>query len=103
MEPEQAILYARIVEEPPTRRTASPAAFPPLGPLAFLTPREREVAALLLRGRSNRQIAEVLVITERTAETHVCRILSKLELDSRAQIAAWVIDNGLLDTRARAS
>jgi non-specific serine/threonine protein kinase len=103
MEPEQAILYARIVEEPPTRRTASPAALPPLGPLAFLTPREREVAALLLRGLSNRQIAEVLVITERTAETHVCRILSKLELDSRAQIAAWVIDNGLLDTRARAS
>jgi len=53
---------------------------------------------------SNRQIAEALVITERTAETHVCRILSKLGLDSRAQIAAWIIDNGLLDVRpARAS
>jgi len=46
---------------------------------------------------SNRQITEALVIT-------VCRILSKLGLDSRAQIAAWIIDNGLLDERpARAS
>ena len=82
-----------------SRAPESPAALPAQGPLAWLTPREREVAALLLRGMSNRQIAEDLVITERTAETHVCRILSKLGLDSRAQIAAWVIDNGLLESR----
>ena len=107
MDLNKAIQYARTVDEPPTttstRAAESPAALPPQGPLAWLTPREREVAALLLRGMSNRQIAEELVITERTAETHVCRILSKLGLDSRAQIAAWVIDNGLLETRARAS
>ena len=101
MELEQAIAFARTAEEPvpTTRAPESPAALPAQGPLAWLTPREREVAALLLRGMSNRQIAEDLVITERTAETHVCRILSKLGLDSRAQIAAWVIDNGLLETR----
>jgi predicted ATPase/DNA-binding CsgD family transcriptional regulator len=100
---EQAISYARAADEPaPTTKVAaeSPTALPAQGPLAWLTPREREVAGLLLRGMSNRQIAEDLVITERTAETHVCRILSKLGLDSRAQIAAWVIDNGLLETRA---
>src|SRR5919199_451812 len=100
---EQAISYARAADEPaPTTKVAaeSPTALPAQGPLAWLTPREREVAGLLLRGMSNRQIAEDLVITERTAETHVCRILSKLGLDARAQIAAWVIDNGLLETRA---
>ena len=75
-----------------------------IGRPCLADPREREVAAQFVRGMSNRQIAEALVITERTAETHVCRILSKLGLDSRAQIAAWIIDNGLLDARpARAS
>jgi DNA-binding NarL/FixJ family response regulator len=44
---------------------------------------------------SNRQIAEQLVITERTAETHVCRILSKLGLGSRAQMAALIMDQQL--------
>jgi non-specific serine/threonine protein kinase len=44
---------------------------------------------------SNRLIAEQLVITERTAETHVCRILSKLGLGSRAQIAALVLGQQL--------
>jgi DNA-binding CsgD family transcriptional regulator len=64
------------------------------GPLASLTQREQEVAALVLRGRSNRQIAEALVISERTAETHVCRILKKLNLDSRAELAGLFIDGG---------
>jgi DNA-binding NarL/FixJ family response regulator len=91
------------VEETPAKVASHPAALPPNGPLAWLTPREREVAALLLRGLSNRHIAEELVITERTAETHVCRILSKLGLDSRAQIAAWIMDNGLMDSRPRAA
>lgn len=103
MDLERAVLYARTVEEQMESRKATPVGLPAQGPLAWLTPREREVAALLLRGLSNRHIAEELVITERTAETHVCRILSKLGLDSRAQIAAWIIDNGLIDVRARAS
>jgi DNA-binding NarL/FixJ family response regulator len=58
-----------------------------------LTAREREVARLLLRGMTNRQIGAELGITERTAETHVCRILAKLNLDSRAQFARFVVDN----------
>jgi DNA-binding CsgD family transcriptional regulator/tetratricopeptide (TPR) repeat protein len=56
----------------------------------LLSPREREVAALIAEGRSNRQIGETLVISERTAEHHVQSILSKLGFDSRAQVAAWV-------------
>ena len=55
-----------------------------------LTSREREVAALVAGGLSNRQIATRLTIAERTAENHVEHILGKLGFRSRAQIAAWV-------------
>ena len=54
-----------------------------------LTPRELEVATLISRGHTNRRIAEVLVIAERTAETHARNIREKLGLTTRAQIAAW--------------
>jgi DNA-binding NarL/FixJ family response regulator len=58
-----------------------------------LTPREREVARLLAEGRSNREIAEQLVITEGTAEVHVKRILSKLGFHSRSQVARWMAEH----------
>jgi ATP/maltotriose-dependent transcriptional regulator MalT len=51
-----------------------------------LSPREDEVAELVARGRTNRQIAEQLVISERTVETHVSRILGKLRVESRAAV-----------------
>jgi DNA-binding CsgD family transcriptional regulator len=54
-----------------------------------LTAREREVAALVATGLSNKEIAEKLVISERTAEGHVEHILGKLEFRSRSQIASW--------------
>ncbi|MER6600987.1 ATP-binding protein [Streptomyces parvus] len=57
----------------------------PLGPL---TPREREVADLVIEGLTNRQIAERLYISKRTADTHVEHILTKLGVTSRVQIAA---------------
>ncbi len=56
---------------------------------ALLTRREREVAALVAMGLSNKEIAEKLVISERTAEGHVERILGKLGFRSRAAIASW--------------
>jgi predicted ATPase/DNA-binding CsgD family transcriptional regulator len=98
---EQAVLYARspTVETPAqSAQSGARAAEARVdNELAWLTAREREVVGLLLRGQSNRQIAEDLVVTERTAETHVCRILNKLGLRSRAQIPAWAIDHGLLE------
>lgn len=57
-----------------------------------LTKRELEVAALIAEGRSNREIAQRLVISEGTAEVHVKRILSKLGFRSRAQVAVWVVE-----------
>ena len=62
---------------------------------ARLTPREREVAALVARGLTNRQIAAELVIGERTAEMHVGNLLGKLGLTSRAQLAVWAVERGL--------
>jgi non-specific serine/threonine protein kinase len=60
-----------------------------------LTRREHEVAALVARGLTNRQIADELVITEGTAANHVKHILARLVLDSRVQIATWAIEHGL--------
>jgi DNA-binding NarL/FixJ family response regulator len=57
-----------------------------------LTPREQEVAALVARGFTNRQISTVLGISERTAGNHVAKILKKLGLRSRSQIASWAIE-----------
>ena len=55
-----------------------------------LTPREREVAALVGEGLTNRQIAARLYLSERTAQNHVQHILTKLGLPNRGQIAVWV-------------
>jgi DNA-binding NarL/FixJ family response regulator len=60
-----------------------------------LTTREREVALLIAQGKTSREIAEALVITERTADTHADRIRVKLGLHSRAEIVAWVLSQGL--------
>ncbi|MFE4455873.1 ATP-binding protein [Nocardia tengchongensis] len=55
----------------------------------LLTRREREVAALVARGRTNRQIARALGISERTAEVHVHNIAGKLGASGRAEVAVW--------------
>jgi len=57
-----------------------------------LTRRELEIAGLLAEGLTNREIAARLVIAQRTAETHVDHILSKLGMTSRAQVAAWIAE-----------
>jgi non-specific serine/threonine protein kinase len=58
-----------------------------------LTARERQIATLVAQGRSNKQIAEHLVIALRTAEGHVERIRNKLGVSSRTQIVAWVFEH----------
>ena len=57
----------------------------------LLTRREREIVAQLARGRTNREIADSLVISERTVENHVSSVLSKLGLETRAQVAIWAL------------
>lgn len=65
-----------------------------------LTGREREVAALIGQGKTNGEIANELVLSKRTVESHVSKILSKLGLTSRGQIMRWAIDHGLTQTPA---
>ncbi len=60
-----------------------------------LTEREREVAALIAQGRSNREIAGMLFVTVRTVEAHITRILDKLDFKSRTEIAGWAVAKGL--------
>ena len=61
-----------------------------------LSHREREVALLVTRGHSNRQIADELVIAPATVERHVANILRKMGFRSRAQIAAWIVEHNVL-------
>jgi non-specific serine/threonine protein kinase len=64
-----------------------------------LTRRERQIAELVHHGLSNKEIADSLVISPRTAETHVENILTKLGFTSRTQIAAWVGEQRRSDDR----
>jgi DNA-binding NarL/FixJ family response regulator len=67
------------------------------GPIAELTSRELDVLRLVAAGEPNKQIAAELGISERTARTHVSRILRKLRLDSRTQAALWAVRQGLVE------
>jgi pimeloyl-ACP methyl ester carboxylesterase/class 3 adenylate cyclase/DNA-binding CsgD family transcriptional regulator len=81
----------------PTAPVREPAASARGG--AALSRREREIAVLVALGLSNRQIAEELVISPATAERHVANILGKLGFHTRAQVAAWAVEQGLLQSR----
>ena len=83
LDPQVARLLARRIR---SRRDDEPAREP-------LTDREREVLALVAKGHSNKEIAALLDITERTARTHVSNILGKLDLASRTQAALWAIEH----------
>jgi len=61
-----------------------------------LTPREREVLALLARGRANKVIARDLGVSERTVKTHVSNILGKLNLTDRTQAAVYAVRHGIV-------
>ena len=86
-------LTRRLIEEhvrrPPPVRGVSDA-------LRDLTEREREVLILIARGRSNADIARTLVVTLATVKTHVNRVLTKLEVRSRAQAVVTAYETGLV-------
>jgi non-specific serine/threonine protein kinase len=94
---EEALRDGRSAPEaaiPPQAASAAPAADP-------LSPREREVAALIAQGLTNGEIADRPVISEWTADTHVRHILTKLSYRSRAQVATWAAERGLLASEPR--
>ncbi|MFN2203176.1 MAG: helix-turn-helix transcriptional regulator [Caldilineaceae bacterium] len=78
------------------RSTESIGAHRPARPGALhtdLTPREMDIAREVGLGKSNKQIAETLHITVKTVETHLTRVYSKLDMDSRTQVALWIAEN----------
>jgi non-specific serine/threonine protein kinase len=85
---ERAAAVALALREEPAEGAAPPT---PSGPL---TRRQREVADLVAQGLTDREIAVRLVISPRTAESHVEQILTRLGFRSRAQIAAWTVAQG---------
>jgi len=97
---DRAVEYALALAgdaDAPAPTAALPA--PPQPAAETLTRREREVALLLARGQSDREIAATLAISPATAGVHVHRILAKLALRSRHQVAAWAVAQGLLPPR----
>jgi predicted ATPase/DNA-binding CsgD family transcriptional regulator len=89
---EQAVRYAQQIRVRPAPEQQAEAK------VDQLTEREREVAALIGQGKTNREIAQELVLSKRTVEKHAANILSKLGLTSRAQIVRWAIEKGLVQS-----
>src|SRR5262249_34058185 len=89
----EAVAAALSPAEPPTgaagAQGGAPRSRPARAPATGLTVREREVAALIARGLTNRRIGETLVITEGTAASHGVPMLGERGFSSRAKIAAW--------------
>ena len=79
--------------EPPIDDTRTPDEEPPAD--AGLTARELEIVRLIAKGRTNQEIADELYISLRTAQTHVSNVLTKLQVGSRAAIAAYAVRHGL--------
>jgi non-specific serine/threonine protein kinase len=91
----EAIEYALSEMEPVPLAAPTPEEPPAAEPKERLTRREQEVAVLVARGLTNRQIAIELGISERTAGNHVAKILRKLGYRSRTQIASWTTERQL--------
>ena len=96
---QRAYTYAEKLDEALAalhRVDAGDSALPPLAstpaaPVEPLSPREKEVLALVAEGRSNKAIAEALFVSPNTVKTHVASLLNKLHAESRAQLAAIAV------------
>jgi non-specific serine/threonine protein kinase len=80
-----AQIVAEALVEPAVQVAAKPE-------VRGLTPREWETAVLIAQGKSNREIAEIMTVREKTIETYVTRILNKMSFESRVQVAVWVVE-----------
>ena len=88
-------LTRRLIEAFVAQERAAPTAAGEDGELAELTPREREVLALVGRGLSNAEIADELTLSPLTAKTHVARLFAKLDARDRAQLVVFAYQSGL--------
>ncbi len=92
----EARLHPDVLGKLMAQVAAQPAGAKPVGG-PQLTERENEVIRLVARGKSNREIAETLVISEKTVKAHISNILGKLGLADRTQMAIYAIKHGLVN------
>jgi NarL family two-component system response regulator LiaR len=89
----EAVLHpevaAKLMQEFSTPQTSET-------PMEHLTEREMDVLRLIARGKSNKEIADTLIISEKTVKTHVSNILSKLHLADRTQAAIYALRQRLV-------
>jgi NarL family two-component system response regulator LiaR len=92
----EARLHPDVIRKLMEQVAAQPRSVKPVdGPQ--LTEREGDVIRLVVQGQSNREIAQSLVISEKTVKAHISNILGKLGLEDRTQMAVYAIKNGLVD------
>lgn len=80
---------SRLQSETPRTKTGRPR--------GRLTPREREIVQLIVEGKTNREIAALLVRSVRTVETHRANVMNKLGLDSLTELVRYAIQNGIVE------
>jgi two-component system, NarL family, response regulator DevR len=96
----QSLLDPRVAKKAVSRLTAlATGGLPAQSPGEELTEREREVLTLIARGYTNKQIAEALSVSEKTARNHVSHILEKLDLARRSEAAAFAVEHKLVPPR----
>lgn len=95
---EQAVTCAQALLAAPQETVSSPLSVPIAtgAPTTILTRREHEVVRQIAQGRSNREIAQILFIAEKTVEMHVSNSLSKLGFRSRSQLATWAVARSIM-------
>jgi DNA-binding NarL/FixJ family response regulator len=94
-------LATKILQE--FARQAQPRQAPTVGPVEPLTPRERDVIALVAQGRTNHEIGERLFLSENTIKYHLTNILTKLHLNNRAEAVAYALRTGLIQPPAHSA
>jgi DNA-binding NarL/FixJ family response regulator len=84
----------KLIEQLSQQRSLQPET-----PVEELTERERDVIRLVAEGKNNREIANELVISEKTVKSHISNILSKLNLERRTQLVIYAIKNNLVEMK----
>jgi DNA-binding CsgD family transcriptional regulator/tetratricopeptide (TPR) repeat protein len=89
-------VFDKLGADPDLKRAADVVAWDRTGPATEVTPREHEVLRLLAAGKTNREIAATLIISEKTVERHVSNIFTKVGVSNRAAATAYAYDHGLV-------
>ncbi len=94
----QGVLSPAVAVKVMQRVRREPVGRPPPHKTSLLTPREVEVTNMLAQGLTNQEIAQKLVVAESTVKSHIRNVLRKTQTHNRAEIVAWAMHMGLIDS-----